>query len=590
MRDYRILLISMPWQRADAPSLQLGLLKASLIKAGFQTQALHTALLLCRKLGNNLYWRMASNIPPLLAETGFAFIRGYITQNKLADLLFETEEFGKSEIVQIIEGIIQFCKELLFTAPWRNFDIVGFTCTFNQLQASLWAAAEAKKSGCKTIFGGFLAQGGMGEELACNNEVDTVIDGPGEQAFIDWLRLHCPSGIFKAEPCSLPPLIPDYSDYLAAWKNIPEIREKIGNCSMILEASRGCEHGSCAFCAQNHQKGRKDYSREYIEQCLDKYSGDLPGTELEFADTSFPFPLLAQMRKQSPLHSKKKNWQAFAECRCPTPRQMRQFGEAGFKSIQVGVESLHTNILKKMRKGVTLLHNICCLREAWNSGLTVHYNIILDMPGTLAREIEEMLRLLPLLYHLPPPDALVSFQLQRNSRVFLKPSQYGLKNIQPHELHKYLGSAHPPFYFSFDNQNPLPPSLLEEAHLAFKAWEEAFDEESPLLYARCSRFGAIVIDRRFSSFREVSLSRQAARMLMACRKPRKSENLVQLGKAYSPDLLLELTELNFLLEDNGSYLTLPVLLSEFQLIPSQARRDPMDSWFSPSRISEKGQG
>ena len=51
------------------------------------------------------------------------------------------------------------------------------------------------------------------------------------------------------------------------------------------------------------------------------------------------------------------------------------------------------------------------------------------------KEIEEMLELLPLLHHLPPPTALVSFQLQRNSPVFRNPRRYGLDDVRPHPWH-----------------------------------------------------------------------------------------------------------------------------------------------------------
>ena len=593
MRNYRVLLVSMPWQRADAPSLQLGILKARLVREGVRVKTLHAAPLLSRKLGSSLYWRVANNLHPLLSEACFAFVRRNVRQEALREALIATEELTEAESARVMDTVRDFCATLRERAPWRGFDVAGFSCTFNQLQASLWAAQEARRHGCRTLFGGFLTQGGMGEELLRSEWVDAVIDGPGEKALPDWLRQGCPPGLFRASCDPVEPLIPDYSDYVAdmqagikddASMEDGEDRENGASpeqSALLLEASRGCEHGVCAFCAQNQRKGRVVYDAAYVEDCLKFFADRFPGSDLEFADTSFPFFWLAATRGKSPLRTGKKKWRAFAECRCPTPLQMRRFSLAGFESLQIGVESLHSAILRRMRKGATLLQNICCLRESWNCGLNIHYNIILDMPGTRAEEIEEMLELLPLLHHLPPPTALVSFQLQRNSPVFRNPRRYGLDDVRPHPWHTWLGREHPPFYFVFHDARALAPSLLEKAHEAFMQWETAFTEKAPLCAARFSGSGALVTDGRFARPRQYHLPRAAARVLLACRTPQPRARLLAVGKERTGELLRELTQRNLLLEEDGCYAALPVLVPEKRELLSLSRRDPIDSWFSP---------
>lgn len=566
-----ILLVSMPWARADMPSLQLGILLAYLNKSKIRARVFHAAPLLEKKLGAALYWRVANNIHPLLAEAIFNVDNS--DADALREALLYCEEFTVYEIEEILRGASWFLGELNALRPWRGFDAVGFSCTFNQLQASLRAAAMAKEAGCRTVFGGFLASGTLAQPLFRHPMVDAIIDGPGEETLPVWMASGCPPGIHKGVigvHCARE--TPDFMDFfsgLDSWKK--------PSATLVIEASRGCEHGGCAFCSQNHQRPRREHGAEFVAKCLRKYENLLPTCGLEFADTSLP--LNADfLSKISLKRSGGKSWRAFAECRAPSITQMRNLHRAGFDNLQVGIESLQPDILRRMNKNATLLDNICCLRESWRYGIKLVYNIILDMPGTTEKEIEETLSLLPALVHLPPPVALVPFCLQKESPVFKAPGRFGLKNIRPHRWHKWLDPDFPPFFFEFDNSARLPQSLTRYAHECFMHWRESFNAAKPLFSVDFYKNGAYLADNRKNISKTYELDKDEANILKICRRPTCADALTMLN--IDTCLIERLAHMGALLKCDNAFLTLPAMTWNGAAFPPQPESDFMDSFFA----------
>ena len=578
MNAQSLLIVSMPWARADAPSLQLGILKAHLLSAGVKVKTLHAAPRLAKLLGKQQYWQVANNIHPLLSEACFASVQDPdFPHAEFIKRMMDTQEFSQQQIERLLNLVEFFCEELAAEKPWESYDIVGFSCTFNQLQASLWAAGEAKKYGCRTVFGGFLLQGDMGKKLLKYVSVDAVIDGPGELGLPEWMRQGCPSGYYSVSSGLPVPRIPEYDDYFA---DMPEKEQE--EKTLLLETSRGCEHGACAFCTQNARLGRHIYPASYLDECLKNFMQQYSCRALEFADTSFPVQVAENIPKNSSGKKHLERYHVFAESRAINSSEMRIFSQAGFSQLQIGIESLHSAVLDKIQKGSSLLENVCCLRESWNHKIHIMYNIILDMPGMTETEVREMISMLPLLYHLPPPSALVSFQLQLNSAVFRHPEKYGITKISPHAHHALFGPEYPSFYFSFSQTSSLSSTLLEEAHEAFSRWEHTFTCQQPLAVVRFWDEYVEVYDARFcEGSKKYRLGKDAARLLRMCRNPQPDFLLRKRIGVSFPAVLEDLLECGLLLEENGRYLTLPVMVWKNKDIFPQAEREPMDSYFTP---------
>lgn len=579
MKSSSVILISMPWQRSDSPALQLGLLSAAAKKAGSTIRTFHAAPYLARLTGNSLYWKVANNIHPLLSEGFF----GMQDNDSFPHARFEkeiaaTEEITPQEYEKICTAVSQFCAMLKEPSFWSLHKVAGFSCTFNQLQASLWAAAQAKKVGCKTIFGGFLAHDDMGKELLAHPCVDTVFSGPGETGFPHWLQQGCPAGFIQASYKGLPSLVPDYDEFFS--NSSAEEKEQA---TLPVEASRGCEYGRCAFCSQNMHRGRYTHRPSNLVASL-KLLQRYPCRHLEFADTSFPVALLHDPALCRIMRETLGDIEVFTECRVLSEKDLALFASAGFTSLQTGVESLHSGILKKMCKGTRLLEVIQHLRDSWALSIGLFYNIILDMPCTSESELHEMINLLPYIHHLPPPSALVRFKLQRNSAAYHRPGEFWLNSFAPHGFHDFVDRKYPAFYYTFTNENPLPEELLHEAHDAFSAWDLAFDSSAPLLMAECAPRQVTIRDRRQICGDRPSdyvLEGDAALTLQACKNIKKYTELAQeFNPAQLGSALAILRSRWLILEEAEQVLALPVFTQKGIIPRQQLARDPLDSWYT----------
>lgn len=245
---------------------------------------------MARRLGHGLYWRIANNLHLLLGESLFNACAGKADMQILEPYLEEAGEFSPGELRFIIRETIDFCSDMAAWPIWRECGVFGFSCTFNQLAASLYGAELVKKHGGKTLFGGFMAS--CKRELLQGGIVDAVISGPGEDSLAQWLQSGCPGGFFDAGS-DFEPVQPAYDPALGAR-------------SLIFEASRGCEHGACAFCAQNLKPGRRILSPGQLFVALEK-GGKVPGKiHIEFADTSFPIASARELAKRPILRTGQK--------------------------------------------------------------------------------------------------------------------------------------------------------------------------------------------------------------------------------------------------------------------------------------------
>ena len=83
--------------------------------------------------------------------------------------------------------------------------------------------------------------------------------------------------------------------------------------------------------------------------------------------------------------------------------QLRLMAQAGVTHIQPGIESLSSNVLLLMRKGVRAIQNVNLLRWSQYYGIHVSWNILWGFPGETQQDYAEQAAVIPDLFHLPPP-------------------------------------------------------------------------------------------------------------------------------------------------------------------------------------------
>jgi hypothetical protein len=160
--------------------------------------------------------------------------------------------------------------------------------------------------------------------------------------------------------------------------------------------------------------------------------------------------------------------------------QVRLLSHAGIGHIQPGIESLNTDVLKLMRKGVTALQNIQFLKWCDQYGVKVDWNLIYGFPGENAETYRQMLRILQALTHFPVPTSVGSIRMDRFSPNFEEADFRGFTNLRPMLPYQYIY----PFtsgellrlcyYFDFDYADSRRPEEYAEGIVSFwYTWRKA---------------------------------------------------------------------------------------------------------------------
>ncbi len=93
-----------------------------------------------------------------------------------------------------------------------------------------------------------------------------------------------------------------------------------------------------------------------------------------------------------PWPSSKHDFCFFGEIRAKTSlEKIILFRRAGLRTVQVGIESLSTTMLSRMKKGTTVMDNLAIMKHCSANGIDLLGNIITEFPATSRGEIEEIL-------------------------------------------------------------------------------------------------------------------------------------------------------------------------------------------------------
>ena len=281
-------LVTMPFSYSKFPSIQLGTLSALLKAQGIGTHTYHFNLQFAHKIGVPLY--------EILCEK-----RGLFGEWLFSALLFRDNPKHKeypnvfkpifedtareagcstSHLEEIARTIApQFLTWCLTAVDRSQFDVVGFTSTFDQNVASLSLAKLIKDvyPNVRIVFGGANFDGDMGlEHFRAFPWIDYVVIGEGEEIFPPLVQQILlgeetaipPGVVFRREGqihltpheqlftqfSELPP--PDYDDYFAELHELAKQGSTGLNRILLYEGSRGCWWGEkhhCTFCGLNAQ-------------------------------------------------------------------------------------------------------------------------------------------------------------------------------------------------------------------------------------------------------------------------------------------------------------------------------------------------
>src|ERR1700754_3306300 len=301
----KVLLLSMPFGALERPSLGLSLLKARLNDEGFACDVRYLGFTFAEFIGQDIYQWLCYELPYTAFAGDWSFTNALYGERPEADhaylqeVLRETWRLTDEDIRRVLyvrSMVGHFLDHCMAAIPWQQYDVVGFTSTFEQNIASLALAKrlKAQHKQIKIVFGGANWEAPMGVELHHQFQfIDYVCSGESEQSFPALVRQirrkgrngrdsQIPGVIYRdargnsgmsgpaemiRELDTLP--YPDFSDY---FHDLTASSASSGVVpTLLFETSRGCWWGAkhhCTFCGLNGTtmaSRRKDADKVYAD-------------------------------------------------------------------------------------------------------------------------------------------------------------------------------------------------------------------------------------------------------------------------------------------------------------------------------------
>jgi len=462
---FHALLVVPPFALADRPSLSVHVLQACARAAGFRVGVEYVNLHLAAAIGPSLY----DAICRVHSHRIFLGERFFCQAAFGGELLGSDHHHLESRLRSIRDardhglswsdyraaaaGAAAWLRRTAETIVGIGAPVVGATSSFQQTGAAVGLLDHVKRldPSVITILGGANCAGEMAAAIApISASIDFVFSGDCEASFPDFLarlRIGRPPGdrIVRGAPCRDLDLMPtpDYSEFfeqLSRW--LPDARR--GDVWLPYESSRGCWWGQrrrCSFCGLNTVEARfRTKPAARVVRDLSLLEARHPECRVAMTDNVMPrsfftslIPMLAQSGSRQRI---------FYELRAgATLAQMAALQRARVTTVQAGIEALAPGLLRLLSKGVTPAENIALLRYGRSLKIAVLWNMLYEIPGDTVQDYESTAALLPLIRHLAPPRSLGAVSIDRFSRYFESPEDFGITNVEPFE--EYSGCFPP---------------------------------------------------------------------------------------------------------------------------------------------------
>jgi ribosomal peptide maturation radical SAM protein 1 len=599
-----VALISMPSLSARHPSFQLALLKPLLEQAGIPAQQFS----LFMYLGTQVGWRLAENLadvwPCLVGEwiwskSAFGDQANTEDDNFFAAYagLFETicdragctlEDIRRLRDVGAPE-FIDFCMDAV---DWSRFGLIGFTVVFQQLVASLALARALKQRypNIPIIMGGASLEDDIAEEIMTNcPQIDYVHCGDAEISFPEMVRrlysgrsMEGLQGLMWRDDqgsvryagrapnfmdMNRTPL-PDFDEYFYARQASGyEKSDAVQELLVPFEAARGCwwgEKNHCTFCGLNRS------GMEFRAKDPDKVLEQLEALSRRYGQFYFNaidnimapeyveklFGRLAAANSDLCIHY---------EIRPNFSRsQLGRLRRSGLFSVQPGIESLSTNILKIMRKHSTGMRNVELIKWCTYYGINALYNILCRFPGEIEEDYRVQSEIASKITHLQPPYAIVKARADRGSPMYTEPETQSISGLVPARCYQYIfpktfDLRRISYYFDHKMANTVDDDIYEELFGRVGAWQAGWNSANrPFLKYRKAWHSIAIFDGRQSEVVTYSYHDDAAALYEYCAEARTPKDIeANFGNdAWIQEALNDFVSKDLMLAVDGRYLSL----------------------------------
>lgn len=613
----QVALVNMPFSSAKYPSIQLGTLSALLKARGVAVDCHHLNVRFAHHIGPALYEAICDK-RALFGEWLFSYLL-FRDNPKRAEYprvfkpVFEQLAQATGKPMGFFQTLAdrvapEFLTWAMATIDWGQYQLVGFTSTFDQNVASLTMAKLIKDlhPSVKIAFGGANYDGEMGQEyFRAFPFIDYVVVGEGEHVvpgLVDRVLAGAtdgfPPGVIYRTRNRLNNGIgfepnrtlftefaqtgpPDYDDYYHLLAELGTSAPTGLDRVLLYEGSRGCWWGEkhhCTFCGLN--ASNMEFRAKTPQQVLDELtalSSRYDTTRFRLVDNIIDMKYVDQLF--GTLAAQHCDLDVFIETKSNLHKaQIRTLAAGGVKCMQPGLESLSLSQLRAIDKGVTPLQNIQCLKWCEYYKVVVSWNILLGFPGETNEDYRRQVDLIPSLFHLHPPEATGKFWLERFSPYHTKAEQYGVRITAPGMAYEYVYDGRRvdlmkiAYDFEYELEAwPVDPQVYQELVAVIGEWQRRHaSADRPFLYfSKAPSFVMVYDGRQVDRPMRYRFDGLSAWVIEACNEQARTVDQIvtgwnaahpgePIGAAAVAAACADLIEKRILYEERGKYFTLAI--------------------------------
>lgn len=598
-----VALVSMPTLSARFPSFQLGLLKPALAAHGITAQTFSLFMYFGQQVGHRVNETISDVYPSMVGEWIW-------TRAAFGDFADDEEYFriyadGLRSICQragctlddlkrirneAAPAFIDFCME---SVEWSRFGLVGLSVVFQQTLASIALARALKRKhpSIPIIMGGASFEDDIADEVmrGCP-DVDFVHCGDAEESFPEMIRrlyagesMEGLRGVMwrgregRVEYAGRAPNLadmnrtptPDFDEYFYARREggyhaHPDAKDVL----IPIETARGCWWGMknhCTFCGLNRS------GMDFRAKSVDNVIGQLETLSRRYGIFDFNaidniiapeyidelFGRLADAKADIKLHY---------EVRPSLSRtQLRHMRAGGLFSIQPGVESLSTRVLRIMRKHTTGVRNLELIKWCTYYGINNLYNILVGFPGETEEDFRLHCEIMPKIHHWQPPWAVARARADRGSPMYEEPESQSISRLTPSPCYDFIfpkdrfDLRRISYYFEHEQENTVGEDGYDELFHSAGVWQARWRERPrPRMTYRKSWATVRIDDERNGHPRAYTYSDEHAALYEFCADARSRKELDARFEAapWLEEALGEFVSLDLMIHLDGRYLSL----------------------------------
>lgn len=401
------------------PTMAAPILKGALVAKGYSAQIMYPSLFFYveNRIDNNqLFLELVNDIPlqvyDLLFETdmSYASASSRFLEKKHIQMLRYLRSKAEECLINIVERIVELKPEIL---------ILSMTFGGYSFAKKLFDLVKKKLTNIKIVVGGSNCVPEMCSQLISEIPmIDYIICDESTESLVELTRFivdkqgNVPNCVFfkgkdRTEYVTLSTMdnlpYPVFDDYLQCMMELGISKDMI---TLPFELARGCwwsEKEPCKMCGFFGK--RKSYLIKSPKRIIEELTEIVKVYDVhKFRMTDLvqpPIFILEEIKKIKELNIK-----FFLEIR-PDIREndICILRDMGMSFAQVGIESLSTDALRCINKGTTGIHNIEVLIWSVTYKINLVWNYLYGMEHEEVKWYENVIKIMPFLYHLPPPFA-----------------------------------------------------------------------------------------------------------------------------------------------------------------------------------------